>query len=1253
MDPTMQSIHLWTETVRDMTESRRALELRKFFTPLQFANHGVDNDFNDSLNNDGALDAYAETIVWRLRGVHAMVSLVDKCSQYFLAGAVRSTNREQEEDVCSTGTWFGCSEISTAGGLCENTLALDNTGGEYPCFVINDLNRDERFAHLPIVNGDIASYKFYVGTPITTSYGINIGSLFLFDDRPRNGLTLDHKKFLHQQAANIMRHLETKREAAERRRAALMSKGIADFLETTCRNNEIIYGNTTPPVDEVQPGVGDGIDHDEGSTPGTQNIPGLRTQESVLDKIRMTLDHAADILRDSLELTVGGVVFLDNAIGYSEYDSVNAVVHPSMDLDSHAQHMAREESKPQKANEKKLTPRASTENETMNRHLSQSAVRNSADKHRPSKVLAMSAANAATWDPESRVLDGKTLQSFITSYPKGNVWYIDEEGYFSSLEQIAEVEKTLGTSPSGRPKSISSSPMNQQQVEASILAQIFHKARQIIFLPLWDASAGTDRWFSGCFVWSQSAVPVFTASSEVAYLSAFTNSVMVEISRLDAITANKVKSDFISSISHEFRSPLHGILASTEFLRESELNTSQLEFIGTIQSCGGTLLDTINHVLDYSKINSFEKAGNGPGTIANELYQVTNLALLCEDIVHGMIAANEYRGTATGPELLPVSNDFCSPFRLKSDKDRSSLQVIIDMEHREWDFKVQAEGALRRVVMNIFGNAQKYTDNGYILVKLRVIEPSETNRGKSNPTGKCLFLQIRDSGRGMSSEYMERKLYQPFAQEDSFSPGVGLGLSIVWSIVNQLGGKINIRSEIGKGTDVEVTIPIEVAQDSPPTTPINPNGPAIDVHECVEMLQELSKGKSVQISRITSKCAHSHNSISWDCIESYCKDWFGFEIKSSNADLVITSTCNLKEHGQDQRILVIHNDMICSKGIDARRNLVADICSPVGPFKLARCILALLDQQILSTTHTNSANKSDAGTQTPLGSPEERKVLNGIIATDYGFPVLTFPQVQSANTPKERQIIKDPFGEPDGRELQAFSGLRCLSLHEPPTPKRALSQPITPSQSPGGKLRIPTPTSTISTSTETPEPLPVPLQDLPIVIPQLTATPAKPPNGLHILAVDDNALNLQLLQRFLQKRKADTIVTARNGLEAVSAYKAALLSPDSALRSFDVIFMDISMPEMDGFEATRVIRRLESQADSNEDNWVGGGIDAKSIVNKGGKRTHVVALTGLASRRDRDEAVESGFDNFMTKPVSFSKIKDVLEGLSSEKFGDA
>lgn len=82
--------------------------------------------------------------------------------------------------------------------------------------------------------------------------------------------------------------------------------------------------------------------------------------------------------------------------------------------------------------------------------------------------------------------------------------------------------------------------------------------------------------------------------------------------------------------------------------------------------------------------------------------------------------------------------------------------------------------------MNIFGNAQKYTKLGYILVQLGLRKTHQNDSEESASTSsENLVIHIRDTGKGISTEYMERKLYQPFAQEDSFATGVGLGLSIV------------------------------------------------------------------------------------------------------------------------------------------------------------------------------------------------------------------------------------------------------------------------------------------------------------------------------------------------------------------------------------------------------------------------------------------------------------------------------------------
>ena len=143
--------------------------------------------------------------------------------------------------------------------------------------------------------------------------------------------------------------------------------------------------------------------------------------------------------------------------------------------------------------------------------------------------------------------------------------------------------------------------------------------------------------------------------------------------------------------------------------------------------------------------------------------------------------------------------------------------------------------------------------------------------------------------------------------------------------------------------------------------------------------------------------------------------------------------------------------------------------------------------------------------------------------------------------------------------------------------------------------------------------------------------------GLPILAVDDNEISLQLLQRFLSKRKIDTVDSARDGFEAVAAVQ-------KALRPYDVVFLNIFMPGMDGFEATRRIRQYENERvivgkDSN------GPQPTQDLRNN--TRSYVVALTGLGAGRDREEATKCGFDDSMTKPIPFQKVGKLLKELNS------
>lgn len=100
----------------------------------------------------------------------------------------------------------------------------------------------------------------------------------------------------------------------------------------------------------------------------------------------------------------------------------------------------------------------------------------------------------------------------------------------------------------------------------------------------------------------------FSRAEDLSYLAAFGNSIMAEVARLDTIAVDRAKSDFISSISHKLRSPLHGIFASVEFLQDTAVDLFQNSMIDAIERCGRTLLDTIQHVLDFAKINNLTRS---------------------------------------------------------------------------------------------------------------------------------------------------------------------------------------------------------------------------------------------------------------------------------------------------------------------------------------------------------------------------------------------------------------------------------------------------------------------------------------------------------------------------------------------------------------------------------------------------------------------------------------------------------------------
>lgn len=443
------------------------------------------------------------------------------------------------------------------------------------------------------------------------------------------------------------------------------------------------------------------------------------------------------------------------------------------------------------------------------------------------------------------------LRRLLRRHPHGKIFNFEYDGSFSSSE---EHDSGDGASSYGRrPRTISKSQKRRasNKAEANFLQQLLPGVRSAAMYPLWDAHK--ERWYAVSLVWTTSGTRVLDSKEDLNYLAAFGNSIMAEVSRLNALVADHSKSSFISSISHELRSPLHGVLAGVEFLHDTLLDPVQHDMITTVDECGRTLLDVINHILDFSQTRHAAKgkkqknlryrrngqrvkqlptpkhtaldssepqssevgAQIGGSDVDEDEHGAVDLVVLTEEVMNSVLAGSVYGGYNTKPLAVTFEpNDLAQSYnRSKTIAVRNdNIMVIVDIDWRaSWAF-VTDPGAWRRVVMNLFGNALKYTTAGYIKVSLTCSDvPSLPGRGDVT----MVRLEVKDSGKGISQEFLRHHLYTPFKQENALAVGSGLGLSIVREIVENMGGSIEFESELGIGTEARVSWLFDRSMPSP------------------------------------------------------------------------------------------------------------------------------------------------------------------------------------------------------------------------------------------------------------------------------------------------------------------------------------------------------------------------------------------------------------------------------------------------------